>query len=393
MSTTASPSIDAPASSANDEAPSSVAAATNVAGPAAETVIPAAQTAAPAPSVAAPESTQNLAPNAAPKKAKRRRNLHLFAIPKSGPSSIRWTYLISIVGVHLLALLAFFPWYFSWSAIVMTLVGIHVFGQGINLGYHRLLTHRSLQLPKWLERTYVILALCCLEDTPAKWVAIHRIHHSESDDEGDPHSPHGEKFSWIKLFWSHAGWLFVHNVHTHSLSAYMTHSMDVLEDPFYRRLEKRVDWLGIYLAHLGVIFLAGALFGYAWEGTSAAAWQLGSSWFIWAGILRTVIVWHITWSVNSLTHVTGYRNYETRDNSRNNWFVALVTVGEGWHNNHHHDPSSASNQHKWYELDPTWWEIMLLERLGLAKRVNRPRAVRQALRKQTAQQSTSTTDE
>lgn len=376
MSTTVSPSIDAPASPANDEPLNADAAAVT---PVAATVPVEPAVAAPVPVIA--QST----PAPAPKKAKRRRNLHLFAIPKSGPSSIRWTYLISIVAVHLLAVLAFFPSYFSWSAVVMTLVGIHVFGQGINLGYHRLLTHRSLQLPKWLERIYVILALCCLEDTPAKWVAIHRIHHSESDEEGDPHSPHGERFSWVKLFWSHAGWLFVHNVHTHSLSAYMTHSMDVLEDPFYRRLEKRVDWLGIYFAHLFVIFLAGAGFGYLWEGTSAAAWQLGGSWLIWAGILRTVIVWHITWSVNSLTHVAGYRNYETRDNSRNNWFVAFVTVGEGWHNNHHHDPSSASNQHKWYEMDPTWWEILLLERVGLAKRVNRPRSVRQALRKQAAQ--------
>jgi stearoyl-CoA desaturase (delta-9 desaturase) len=129
-----------------------------------------------------------------------------------------------------------------------------------------------------------------------------------------------------------------------------------------------------------VYLAAGFGIGRWYGGNWQSGVQLGLSWLIWGVYLRTVVVWHITWSVNSLTHVFGYRTYPTSDNSRNNWLVALTAAGEGWHNNHHHDPASASTQHRWWEFDLTYYVIRALECLGLAHEVIRPRHVRQAER-------------
>jgi stearoyl-CoA desaturase (delta-9 desaturase) len=137
-------------------------------------------------------------------------------------------------------------------------------------------------------------------------------------------------------------------------------------------------WVWIYVAHAVAFFAVGYGLGWAIDGTAAGALQFGVSLFVWGALVRTVAVWHITWSVNSLSHIFGYKNHDTDDHSTNNWLVALLTVGEGWHNNHHHDPASASNQHRWWEFDITYYEIKLLEKLGLAKKVIPPRSVRQA---------------
>ncbi|MEM1165524.1 MAG: fatty acid desaturase [Planctomycetota bacterium] len=288
---------------------------------------------------------------------------------------LNWPYVITIVGMHVLVLGAFVPWLFTWTGLVVALVGVHVFGQAINLCYHRLLAHKSATVPKWLEHTFVVMALCCFQDTPAKWVAMHRIHHKHSDEQPDPHSP------LVNFLWSHVGWLMIKNPGTHSVSAYQKYASDILRDPFYMSLEKSYTWLGYWLAHVLVFFAAGAGLGALTQGTPMGALQVGLSMVVWGVIVRTVLVWHITWSVNSLTHLFGYSNYTTDDHSRNNWFVALLTVGEGWHNNHHHDPVSASNQHRWWEIDVTYYQIKGLEKLGLAKNVMQPRHVRRAARR------------
>jgi len=299
-----------------------------------------------------------------------------LARPSTVADRILWVYVIPIVLIHALALLAVVPWLISWTGVVVMILGVHVFGQGINIGYHRLLTHRSFETPRWMERGFVLLALCCVQDTPARWVANHRHHHKHSDTRPDPHSP------LVDFFWSHFGWLIYHNPGIHTLSSYQTAVPDILRDPFYLRLEKRpflVFW--IYVAHAALYFLVAAAAGAALAGPGVdrgmAALQFGLSLLVWGVFVRTMVVWHITWSVNSLSHMFGYRNYETGEESRNNWLVALLTVGEGWHNNHHHDPASASNQHRWWELDVSYYEIKLLERFGLAKRVLPPRHVRQ----------------
>jgi stearoyl-CoA desaturase (delta-9 desaturase) len=275
---------------------------------------------------------------------------------------IYWLYAVPIALLHAAALLACFPYFFTWTGLIVMVLGVFVFGQSITLCYHRLLTHKSAKVPKWLERTMVVLALCSMEDTPGRWVATHRYHHVHSDEQPDPHSP------LVAFLWAHMGWLMVHNPSTHNLAAYQKYARDILEDPFYMRLEKSPLWILIYIAHAALYFAIGALF--SWE----MAWSL----LIWGVVVRTVIVWHITWSVNSLTHMFGYTNYGTGDHSRNNWLVALLASGEGWHNNHHHDPASASNQHKWWEIDVTYYLICAMGMIGLAKDITPPRHKRLA---------------
>lgn len=294
------------------------------------------------------------------------------ALPASVTGRVVWRYAIPVAILHLLALLALLPWLWSWTGLVLLVVGTYVYGGvGINLAYHRLLTHRSFRCPLWLERCFVVVAVCCLEDAPGSWVATHRMHHNDSDEQPDPHTP------LAGFFWSHIGWLLMENQRLRSLSAYDRYARDVLRDPFYLRLQRGLLTIWIYLAHAALYFLAGLLAGWISTHDWLASVQFGLSLVVWGVVLRTVCVWHITWSVNSLSHLFGYRNYQTDENSRNNWLVAFLSSGEGWHNNHHGDPASASNQHRWWEIDLIYAFIRALEKLGLATHVIRPRHVRQ----------------
>ena len=158
-------------------------------------------------------------------------------------------------------------------------------------------------------------AQCSLQDTPAKWVTVHRMHHAFSDEQPDPHSP------LVNFFWSHFEWLFYHNTATRTIGAMQKYAHDILEDPFYMRLEKTYIGPAIYLAHLLMYPIVGAIVGWMTTGTAMGALQFSLSLFVWGGLVRTVLGWHVTWSVNSLTHLFGYRNYETNESSKNNWFV------------------------------------------------------------------------
>lgn len=281
--------------------------------------------------------------------------------------SVLWPYAVSIVFYHLVSLLAFVPWFFSWTGVVLAVGGCYVFGTlGINLCYHRLLTHRGFTCPKWLEHFFALLGVCCLQDTPARWVAIHRLHHQHSDEQPDPHSP------LVTFLWGHMGWLMVENRQINNISMYDRYARDILKDPFYLWFERDLMWVWTNIAQWGVFFLAGLGAGAWMTGTLAGGLQFAASVLLWGVFVRTVLVWHITWSVNSLTHLWGYRNYETDENSRNNWFVGLVSNGEGWHNNHHADQRSARHGHRWWELDITWLTIRLLNCVGLARDVMYP---------------------
>lgn len=305
----------------------------------------------------------------------------LPAAPLPRPATVEagrifWPYLGTLVTVHILALLVFVPWLFSWLGVALCVAGVFFFGQGINFCYHRLLTHRSLRVPRWLEHFWVVIAICCLEDTPCKWVTTHRHHHKHSDHQDDPHSP------LVTFFWAHFQWLTLHNSGTRTREAYAYYVKDLLADPFYMALEKRL-WLAplIALAHMALFAASGFAIGWWQSGSMLGGVQLALSLLVWGVFLRVVLVWHITWSVNSITHTWGYRNYDTDEHSRNNWLVALVAVGEGWHNNHHYDQASASNQHRWWEIDPTYYHIKVLQWLGLAKKVTPPKHVRQRQRR------------
>lgn len=285
------------------------------------------------------------------------------AVPPTRPRVIP-VFLAILVAFHLLVPLAFLPYFFTWWGIPLVLLGNCVFGSiGINLGYHRLLTHRSLVVPGWLERVFVVCGVCSLEGPPIRWVTTHRMHHQHSDEDDDPHSP-GDGF-----FWGHMGWVYTVDPRLNGFTAYERYAPDLLTDRFMKWLHRRNRWLKLYLAHIAI--LLGAAFGVGWAVTADpdGGLQWAARMLAWGVIVRTVYVWHITWLVNSASHRWGYRNYETADRSRNNWVVALLTNGEGWHNNHHAAPRSAAHGHRWWELDLTYSFIRLLELVGLAKQV------------------------
>ena len=273
---------------------------------------------------------------------------------------IKWRYLSPIIFVHLIALLACLPWFFSRTGIVTAVIGCYVFGTlGMNVGYHRLIAHRSFVCPRWMERSLAILGACCLEESPTAWAALHRQHHCAADKEGDPHSP------LSSFLWGHIGWLMIKSDNAEAGSSIVRHTSDLTSDPFYAWLEVHDNWIKVAVLSWVCFFAVGFLTVTLGGGTTLDAIRFGSSLLVWGAVVRTVVVWHLTWSVNSVTHLWGYRNYNTSDSSRNNVILALLNNGEGWHNNHHADPGSARHGHKWWELDVAWLSIRVLMLLGL----------------------------
>lgn len=292
------------------------------------------------------------------------------------PPRILWEYLTVLAIVHLVALLAFIPYFFSylftWSGLVIAIGGHFLFGMcGVTIGYHRLLTHRGFSCPKWMEHGLAILGMCNLQDSPARWVAIHRMHHQHSDKQPDPHSP------LVNFLWGHMGWVVIRNRDLDITSHYERYVRDLLRDPFYLRLERRGGWFFVFLGHAILLTMIGAVVGYFVDG-GAGAMKYAASYYVWGVAVRTVFVLHGTWSVNSLAHVFGYRTYDTRDASTNNWLVALISHGEGWHNNHHAEPRAASHGHHWWEYDMSWRVIRTMEMIGLVKDVVRPKTMQKS---------------
>ena len=283
------------------------------------------------------------------------------------PIRISWGVTTVIAAIHLLALLAVIPWLFSWSGLLLGVAGLYVFSTlGINLCYHRLLTHRSFKTYKWVERVLTLLAFCNMQGSSVHWVAAHRQHHQHSDEEPDPHSP------LVDFIWSHIGWMLVENDDIHGEAGKNKYAPDLMKDTFHRRMSQNHLWLGVWIIHTLLFFLVGALIGLATTGSMLSGLQLGLSWVVWGVMVRMVAVWHITWAINSVTHVWGYRNYETTDNSRNNWLFGLLAMGEGWHNNHHADQRSAAHGHRWWEVDVTYLSIVLMRCFGLAWDIVKP---------------------
>lgn len=253
---------------------------------------------------------------------------------------------VFIIGTHILALGAFFT--FSWDALVLCLVMHWVTGGlGITLTYHRLLTHKSFEVPKFMEYILATVATLACQGGPISWVGAHRLHHAKSDMEGDPHSPLNG------FFWAHMGWCITKNKVVDDFAIYSKHAPDLAKDRYLLFLDK---------FHMLPTVLLGVLF-YAWGG-----W----SYVIWGIFLRLVLVYHSTWLVNSAAHVWGYKTYASKDDSRNLWWVALITYGEGWHNNHHAFQHSARHGLRWWEFDTTYFTIRFLQLLGLASAVKIP---------------------
>jgi len=258
-------------------------------------------------------------------------------------NGLNWPTTVILVLIHIGALAAFF--FFTWKALIATVILYWVAtGLGISMGYHRLHTHRSYKVPRWMEYLFAVCGTLTLEGGPIFWTAIHRIHHQRSDLPGDPHSP--REGAW----WAHVGWILVGETKHNNTMLLGKYAPDLAKDPFY-------VWLN----------------NYHWVPNVALAVLLyavgGLPFLLWAGFFRIVFGLHATWLVNSATHMWGGRRFATRDDSRNNWWVALISFGEGWHNNHHAHPTSARHGLAWYEFDPSWLQIKLLKRLGLAKSI------------------------
>jgi stearoyl-CoA desaturase (delta-9 desaturase) len=267
------------------------------------------------------------------------------------PQTIAWPALIWIASLHLGALLAFVPGYFSWPAFGVCLF-LHWLagGIGICMTYHRLLTHRSFATrPKALEYLLTIIGCCSSEGGAIGWVADHRKHHAHSDDEEDVHSPN-RGFSWAHFLW----WMTPDVTSVHTSEYYAKWAPDLNADRAHRFLDRYhfVFPLALFLG----LYLVG-----------------GMPWLVWGGFVRSVFVLHTTWLVNSATHIWGYRTHTTRDKSTNLWWVALLTYGEGWHNNHHAFQTSARHGMRWWEIDTTYWAIRLMSFLGLAYAIKLPK--------------------
>ena len=237
---------------------------------------------------------------------------------------------------------------------------------GIGAGYHRLLTHQGFDCPKWFEYTLATLGVCSFQDSPARWVLVHRVHHQHSDHQPDPHTPR------VSAFWAHMGWLFIDNRELSTASAYDRYAKDIIRDRYYFWLQRGLNWVWVYAAHAIAILLLGLVAGIVATGTVSGTIQVAAKIFMWGVVMRTIFTWHVTWGINSVAHIWGYRNYETREDSQNNWLFALLTNGEGWHNNHHADPRSAQHGHKWWEVDVTYISLKLFEKLGLVKNIVGP---------------------
>lgn len=266
---------------------------------------------------------------------------------------LAWPTVFWLSFLHLGALAA--PLFFTWKGVLLTLLlGWITGGVGICLGYHRLLTHGSFDTFRWMKRFIAWLGTLAGEGPPIDWVAVHRKHHVHSDQEADPHSPRDG--AW----WSHMLWLMPRLGRAYESQLFRRYAPDLLKDPFMRFLGK-----SFLLWHFAV---GTGLFLLGWLG-----WDLytGFSFLIYGMFLRLVYVLHVTWFVNSATHMWGYRRYETSDDSRNLWWVGLLAFGEGWHNNHHAYQRMARHGHRWWEFDVTYVTIWLMERFGLAWNVVR----------------------
>lgn len=246
-----------------------------------------------------------------------------------------------MVVIHMLLLLA--PFTFSWGGFAVFLVLYFLTAcLGVTFGFHRLLTHRSLKAPRWLERSLATLGTLALQGGPLLWVAHHRMHHSRSDSQGDPHN------SRLGFWHSHMGWMLQRSPEFEDFRYLRKFARDVCADPYLLWLSKPPVQITLQVA-VGLALLAVGGWSYA----------------IWGIFVRLVAVYHVTWFVNSASHMWGYRRYETNDRSRNNWWVALLAFGEGWHNNHHAEPSAVHVSRSWWELDVTWMFIKLLYSLGI----------------------------
>lgn len=255
-------------------------------------------------------------------------------------------------------------WVVGWLDLAL-LLGMHVVcGLGITVGYHRLLTHGSFETQPWVRGLFTIMGSLAIEGPPSGWVADHRRHHMYSDVKGDPHSPHGFGpgfWGGVKgAYHAHVGWMF-----RSKSSSTRRFAPRLLEDKVVMRIDR------VFPLFIPLAILIPALLGLVLSGGQPKAALTGA---FWGGVVRIFVTHHVTWSINSICHMTGRRDFRSDDESRNVWWLALISMGEAWHNGHHAFPASAIHGLKrWQQwMDPSAWVILGLEKMGLAWNVVRP---------------------
>ncbi|XP_050381152.1 palmitoyl-monogalactosyldiacylglycerol delta-7 desaturase, chloroplastic-like [Argentina anserina] len=251
----------------------------------------------------------------------------------------------SLAFLHFLSLLA--PFYFTCTAFWLATGLYFISGIGVTVSFHRNLSHRSFKLPRWLEYFFAYCGVLSLQRSPLDWVSVHRSHHQFTDTVKDPHSP-------VKGFWfSHIGWALDYRGRNGSYDARLKNVNDLKRQPYYIFLHYTYP---LHYTALGVLL-------YLVGGMPFLVWGMG---------VRTVLYLHATFALNSICHTWGHQAWETGDLSRNNWLIALLAHGEGWHNNHHAFQHSARHGLEWWQIDVTWYVIRFLELVGLATEVKLP---------------------
>jgi len=254
---------------------------------------------------------------------------------------LNWRTLVVMILFHMGAIIALF--FFTKHRLGIALF-IWFFGlcPGIGVGFHRLLTHRGFKTHKWIEYLLTLFGYLALQGGAVWWVAIHRKHHMYTDQPNlDPHTPRDG------IWWAHLDWMIHREPDLNNTALMQKYAPDLLQDKFHVFMN-RVIWLPVTVVGLGILYL-----------TDFAT-------MCWGIFLPVTISWHSSWLVNSATHLWGSRTFDTKDDSTNSWWVACLTFGEGWHNNHHHAPVRARHGVLWFQIDFNWYVIVLLRTCGLA---------------------------
>lgn len=238
--------------------------------------------------------------------------------------------------------------------ITMCLVGGFLIEFGVTFGYHRLVVHKSFSAHPIVKSIALALGSMAFQGPVVNWASVHTAHHAHSDDEGDPHSP-----VVMNFIYAHFEWLLQMN-HDKLGGIKAKYAARYMKDPIVRFFSNTFLFWSVFS------LIVPAAIGY-WAGGWPAAW----SGFLWGGLVRIFLTSHVTWSVNSLCHFAGGRMFRTKDQSRNNFLVGLLALGEGWHNNHHAFPSSAFHGMRWWQIDFTGMVVRTLEKLRLVKNVVR----------------------
>jgi fatty-acid desaturase len=266
-------------------------------------------------------------------------NMSVLSKDRTFKQPVNWVTTAFMIAFHICAIAALFM--FSWKGLLLAVILYWVSGSlGIGIGYHRLLTHRGYKTPVWLEYFLTLCGTLALEGGPIAWVATHRIHHQNTDKEGDPHSPQEGGL------WAHIGWIITGKAMHRNTAELLPYVPDLRKHKFHLWIS-RYHWVPITVLAIIIGFTCG--------------WAC----MMWAIFLRAVVGLHSTWFVNSATHMWGSRRFLTGDSSTNSFWVAILTFGEGWHNNHHAAPQAARHGLAWYEIDVNWYGIWALRMLGL----------------------------